>query len=195
MNSGPTTHTPALTSRLINRVPFFYGWVVLGSGTLVAALTIPGQTVGVSVFLDSIIADLDINRSTVSVLYTVGTATGALSLTFVGRFLDRVGPRLGGAIIGTGFALACVFLGTSDPSRCWRWRLCCCEAWDRDRLDCRPYTPSTCGFVRRRGMAVGLSESGLRLPSPSSRPPSNVSTQHMAGERPTSFSAESSLPL
>jgi len=31
--------------------------------------------VGVSVFLDSIIADLDINRSTVSVLYTVGTPT------------------------------------------------------------------------------------------------------------------------
>ena len=128
-----------------------------------AALTIPGQTVGVSVFLDSIIADLDINRSTVSVLYTVGTATGALSLTFVGRFLDRVGPRLGGAIIGTGFALACVFLGTVRSVAMLALAFVLLRGLGQGSLGLSAVYAINLWFVRRRGMAVGLSGIGFAV--------------------------------
>jgi len=49
----------------------------------------PGQTTGVSVFLDHIIADLGLSRSGVAALDLGGTLLGSLSLPFSGRFIDR----------------------------------------------------------------------------------------------------------
>jgi len=54
---------PIKYSRLITASPIDYGWVVLAAGTLGMLMTTPGQTVGVSVFLDPIIADLGVPRS------------------------------------------------------------------------------------------------------------------------------------
>ena len=155
--------SPELHSRLINRLPFFYGWVVLGAASLVSAFTIPGQTVGISVFLDSIIADLDINRSTVSVIYTAGTATGALSLTFVGRFLDRVGPRLGTTVIGAGFALACVFLGTVQSVAMLTLGFVLLRGLGQGSLGLAAVYGINLWFVKRRGMAIGMMGVGFAL--------------------------------
>ncbi len=44
------------------RFPFFYGWIVLSAGTLGILMSAPGQTVGVSVFTDSLIEALAIER-------------------------------------------------------------------------------------------------------------------------------------
>jgi len=85
---------PIKYSRLITASPIDYGWVVLAAGTLGMLMTMPGQTVGVSVFLDPIIADLGVPRSLVSLLYMVGTLTGALALPWIGRWIDRVGRWL-----------------------------------------------------------------------------------------------------
>ncbi|MBL0898376.1 MAG: MFS transporter, partial [Reyranella sp.] len=65
-----------------------------GSLVVVAALigvfaTTPGQTVGVSGFVDPIAADLGLTRDTVLVLYSVGTFLGVLSAPTVGRLVDR----------------------------------------------------------------------------------------------------------
>lgn len=59
----------------------------------VLALSGPGQTIGISVFVDHLITDLDISRSMVSVSYLVGTLTGAVSLPWIGRAVDRFGVR------------------------------------------------------------------------------------------------------
>ena len=40
---------------LAQKTPFFYGWVVLAFGTLAVVFSIPGQTMGVSVFTDSLL--------------------------------------------------------------------------------------------------------------------------------------------
>jgi sugar phosphate permease len=162
-DQGSEDAQPELTSRLIGRLPFFYGWVVLGAGTIVAALTIPGQTVGVSVFLDSIIDDLDINRSTVSVIYTIGTATGAMSLTYVGRFLDRVGPRVGTAVIGIGFALACVFLGAVQTVFMLTIAFVLLRGFGQGSLGLSAVYAINLWFVRRRGMAIGISGVGFAI--------------------------------
>ena len=90
----------------------YYGWVVLVVGTLGLMMTTPGQTVGVSVFLDPIIDELGATRAGVSLLYTLGTLAGALALPFVGRAIDRRGPRRAVAWIATGLAGACVYMAT-----------------------------------------------------------------------------------
>ena len=43
--------------------PFFYGWIILAAGIVGVTMSIPGQTMGVSVFTENLLADLDIDRN------------------------------------------------------------------------------------------------------------------------------------
>lgn len=58
------------------------------------ALTGPGQTAGLSVFTEPLIADLGISRTQLSGAYLIATLTGAAFLPLVGRALDRYGVRV-----------------------------------------------------------------------------------------------------
>ncbi len=96
----------------MQRIPFFYGWVVLAAGTLGNIMTSPGQTYSISIFIEYFIVDLDISRSLVSTFYTVGTLAGSFALPFVGRQIDRRSPRIIAAIISVLFGFACIYMST-----------------------------------------------------------------------------------
>lgn len=81
---------------------------MLGLAIAAAGLTGPGQTIGVSVFIDHFVADLGLSRSQVSSAYLVGTLVGATLLPSVGKFIDRRGVRIAEIAIGVMFALALV---------------------------------------------------------------------------------------
>jgi MFS family permease len=83
----------------------FIGWRVALLATITAALTGPGQTVGVSVFVDPMIDALGMTRSELSIAYLIGTLLGAAALIPVGRGIDRVGARRAMTFIGFGFGL------------------------------------------------------------------------------------------
>ncbi len=76
-----------------SRSPFFYGWVVLIAGTAGMLMSAPGQTIGVSVFTDSLIDALEIDRNLLSLAYFVGTLASAAVLAPVGRLYDKFGAR------------------------------------------------------------------------------------------------------
>ena len=84
------------------------GWLVLACAILTAGLTGPGQTIGVSVFIDHFVADLALTRSQVSAAYLVGTLAGAALLPTVGKLIDRFGVRISQVVIGVLFGLALV---------------------------------------------------------------------------------------
>ncbi|MCH2667226.1 MAG: hypothetical protein MKZ59_04585, partial [Deinococcales bacterium] len=88
-----------IRSSIVQRFPLFYGWVILLVGALGMFMTAPGQTFGISVFLDSIIADLGITRTTASLLYALATLVASLGLPFVGRAIDSWGPRIAVVVI------------------------------------------------------------------------------------------------
>ena len=81
---------------------------ILALAILASGLTGPGQTIGVSVFIDHFIADLDLSRAEVSSAYLVGTLAASLFLPSVGRFIDRYGVRRAQVWIGLVFALVLV---------------------------------------------------------------------------------------
>lgn len=89
------------------RVPFFYGWMIVGSGVLGVLMSIPGQTLGVSVFTDFLTEALGLSRVTLSIAYLIGTVSSAFILSHAGRLYDRYGSRVvaGGAAIGLGVVL------------------------------------------------------------------------------------------
>lgn len=71
-------------------------------------LTGPGQTIGVSVFIDHFADDLDLEKSWITAGYLVGTLSGSLALPTVGRLIDRHGVRRSMTVIVTAFTLALV---------------------------------------------------------------------------------------
>lgn len=83
-------------------------WVILALATLSAGLTGPGQTIGVSVFVDRFVEDLSLTRDQVGAAYLVGTLTGAALLPWVGRQIDRRGVRIAQMLIGACFSLALI---------------------------------------------------------------------------------------
>lgn len=148
-------------SRVIERSPVYYGWIILLAGTFGMMMTTPGQTVGVSVFLDKIIADLHASRSIVSLLYTIGTLIGSFSLSFVGRFIDRRGPRLAVVIIAALLALACVWMGFVNGLLTLLIGFVLIRGLGQGALSLVSQHVINIWFVRRRGLAIGLSGLGM----------------------------------
>lgn len=95
------------------RLPFFYGWIVMGIGTLGMVMSAPGQTVGVSVFTDPLIEAHGLSRSLLSLAYLIGTLSSAMILSYAGRLYDRHGARIVATIAASGLALTLVYLSFS----------------------------------------------------------------------------------
>ncbi len=83
------------------RFPFYYGFIILVLGTLGVVMSVPGQTMGVSVFTDFLIDAFQLSRNNLSLAYMFGTFTSAMLITYAGKLYDKYGAR----IIGTGTAI------------------------------------------------------------------------------------------
>ncbi|MCF7915958.1 MAG: MFS transporter [Spirochaetaceae bacterium] len=97
-----------------SRSPFFYGWTILGIGTLGMLMSIPGQTVGVSVFTDYLMDALGLSRNAISIAYLVGTVSSAFLLSAGGRAFDRFGARKMGVTVTLLLSLTLIYLSFSD---------------------------------------------------------------------------------
>ena len=75
------------------RYPFFYGWVIVAVGTLGVVSSIPGQTMGVSVFAPRLMEALRLSSTQLSIAYGLGTLVSGLFLVRAGRLVDRFGVR------------------------------------------------------------------------------------------------------
>ena len=73
--------------------PFFYGWMILIFATLGIISSIPGQTIGISVFTDPLIKALKISRDELSLAYMLGTIGSSFLLPWAGRMYDIHGVR------------------------------------------------------------------------------------------------------
>ncbi|KKK98707.1 hypothetical protein LCGC14_2640080, partial [marine sediment metagenome] len=76
------------------KFPVFYGWIILAVGTLGIIMSLPGQTIGVSIFTESLLRDLEINRDNLSLAYLIGTVASGLLITRAGKFYDKYGARV-----------------------------------------------------------------------------------------------------
>lgn len=114
------------------------GWLVLAGAALSVFMTTPGQTVGVSGFVDHIAADIGLPRGEVLLLYSVGTLLGILPAPFNGRLIDRYGPRRAIGVIVLALGAACAVVSQAQ------------EPWSL-----------AIGFTLLRGSAIG----GLSLAS------------------------------
>lgn len=87
--------------------PGFFGWVIVGMGFLASALSSPGQSFAISLFIEEVIESLGVSRLAVSSFYGGMTLLAALCLPWVGALADRVTGRvfLGGNLLLLGLAV------------------------------------------------------------------------------------------
>jgi len=77
-------------------------------------MSIPGQTMGVSVFTDFLIEALEISRTGISTTYMLGTILSALILGKAGKFYDRFGAKASSLIAASALAMALFYLSYID---------------------------------------------------------------------------------
>ena len=100
---GTGRRLPAL---LNSRLPFFYGWVVLGCLCCAGFARQGGATATFSVFVEPLTREFGWSRTAISGAASLGGVLAALLSPLIGPLLDRRGSRaaLCLAVLGTGFA-------------------------------------------------------------------------------------------
>jgi MFS transporter, OFA family, oxalate/formate antiporter len=73
--------------------PFFYGWVIMAAASIGIVFSIPGQTMGFSVFTNTLMAELNLSRVQLSAAYCIGTVLSGFTLPMLGVWFDRLGAR------------------------------------------------------------------------------------------------------
>lgn len=77
-----------------SKYPFYYGWIILIVGTIGVLMSVPGQTVGVSVFTKPLMDLLRINEVQITFAYFLGTGISGFLITRIGKAYDKFGARI-----------------------------------------------------------------------------------------------------
>jgi MFS family permease len=137
--------------------PGFLGWRIAAFATITMVLTGPGQTIGVSVFVDPMIDTLGLTRSGLSTAYLIGTLLGAVALIPVGRWIDQVGTRRAMTLIGLGFGLALLLMSGVQGFITLTLGFILIRWLGQGSLQLVSTLSITPWFERRRGFVFGIS--------------------------------------
>lgn len=134
----------------------FYGWRMVVFASIAFALTGPGQTAGISVFVDPLVTDLDITRTQLTTAYMIGTLTAALALPWIGRAMDSFGVRK--VMIATGLVFGGALMALSAVSGIagLTGGFVLLRMSGQGALSMAATTVIAAWFIRRRGLVIGI---------------------------------------
>lgn len=134
----------------------FYGWRMVVFAAIVLAMTGPGQTYGVSVFVNPMIEDLGISRTQMSTAYLIGTLIGALALPWIGQAIDRFGVRRTMAIIGATFGAMLIAMSLVANIVGLTAGFVGIRMMGQGAMNLTATTAVALWFTRKRGFAMGI---------------------------------------
>lgn len=130
---------------------------------ITAALTGPGQTIGVSVFVDHFIADLELSRSGVSTAYLIGTLLAALGLPYVGQKIDHIGIRRAMTAIGILFGVTLAGMAGVQGFITLTIGFVAIRLFGQGSLSLVSTVSVTLWFERMRGTALGILSTAMSV--------------------------------
>lgn len=143
--------------------PSFYGWRVLGAGLLLAALSGPGQSYLLSLYIDHLVEDLALSRLQISSVYGGATILAALTLPWVGGLADRFSSRAfaGGVLVLLGLSVA----GLAASQALWMLALAffALRLLGQGAISLGIVTTVVRWFLRYRGRAIAITSAGYAL--------------------------------
>jgi len=103
---------PKIDLKLAQRLPFYYGWLMVPVAMIALVVTGVGQTYGISVFNPSLLESLGISLSVFTGVYMVGTLFFFFSQPYIGSLMDRFGIRRVMTVVILLLGGACLFFST-----------------------------------------------------------------------------------
>jgi len=151
------------TDMLVSSSPVYYGYVVWFVATIGLIATSPGQSFTVSLFFDPLIEEFNLDRTTISGLYGLGTFIASLSLTWVGRWVDRYGNRRMSTIISLLFCFVLVAWSTVSGPLGMFIGFIAIRGLGQGSLSLSSTTVIAEWFKKRRGLMMSLSLVGFSI--------------------------------
>ncbi|NDV62746.1 MFS transporter [Puniceicoccales bacterium CK1056] len=96
------------------KFPVFYGWVIVAASTIGIIASIPGQTMGVSVYTDTYIEALGLDRVQMTTAYLVGTGLSGFLVSTGGVLFDKLGARKFFVVSVMLFGVALAYMSQMD---------------------------------------------------------------------------------
>ena len=122
--SAPTPPSPSHPSppeaqpSPLGRLPFYYGWVVVGVAFVTMAIGVNTRT-AFSLLFPPILAEFGWARGATAGVFSIGFISSALYAPFIGAGMDRFGPRrvipFGAIVVSVGLVLTTF---ARRPGRC-----------------------------------------------------------------------------
>jgi MFS family permease len=163
--SNKRSHILPIIQKLANRLPFYYGWVVIAVAFVTMAMGVNART-AFSLLLPPILSEFGWDRSVTAGAFSFGFLISAFGSPLLGRLMDIKGPNLV-AQIGVASVVAGLYLATLAHQP-WHLYLTLgvligvgsvCLGYSGQSL----YLPNW--FVQRRGLAMGIAFSGVGIGS------------------------------
>lgn len=82
------------------RHKFFYGWVIIVFAVIAIFFSSPGQTYSIATFIDAYIIEFGYSRTLIASLYSGATLLSGLLLIFMGKAVDKFGPKRMYIVVG-----------------------------------------------------------------------------------------------
>ncbi|MCL5025620.1 MAG: MFS transporter [Chloroflexi bacterium] len=154
--TGPT---PISRAPLADRLPFFYGWLILGMGCLATSIAY-GIRGSFSVFYVAILQDFGWSRAETALIFSTGVAVYGFTAPISGALIDRFGPR---KVMPVGCML--IAIGTAASSQANSiWQFCLFFALLSMGACLTAFVPYSTvvsrWFVRRRAFAFSILNAG-----------------------------------
>jgi MFS transporter, OFA family, oxalate/formate antiporter len=96
------------------RLPVYYGWIILPAAIIGVIASIPGQTAGFSAFTEPLLGVSGLSRLQLSTCYFTGTFISGLLLPRAGNLLDSWGVRPMACITCIGLSLVLLLMSCVD---------------------------------------------------------------------------------
>ncbi len=154
-----------MTAKWAHRLPFFYGWMVVGVVFVTMAFGVNART-AFSLLFPPILAEFGWDRGVTAGAFSFGFLVSAVLSPLLGRLMDRFGPRLvmelGVVATGAGLLLA------TQATASWHIYATLGVLVGAGSI-CTGYTGQALflpnWFVRRRGLAMSIAFSGVGVGS------------------------------
>ncbi len=144
-----------------SRLPFYYGWLIVGVAFVTMAIAVTARTV-YSLLMPPLIAEFGWDRGLAAGAFSFGFLVSAVSSPFIGGLMDRRGPRV---VIGCGVWMLGLGLLLS-PFISTPWQLyATLGVLVGGGANLMTYTAHSLflpsWFVKRRALAISLAFSGV----------------------------------
>jgi MFS family permease len=162
---GPPSRGRAARSTALQRVPIFYGWILVATAFVTMGIMVNART-AFSLFFPAILDEFGWSRAMTAATFTTGLLASNAVTPFMGVLMDRLGPRvvypIGVGLTSLGLALA------TRASAPWQIHLTLGVLVAGGTVFVSYMGQSLLlpnWFVRRRGLALGVAFSGVGVGS------------------------------